>query len=55
MGLKRNFEESIEKGAIENLEIASDTKLFRQLLRARGTMDRDIRLGKAAFFRGGVW
>jgi hypothetical protein len=49
---KDYFEELIEKlrGAIETLEIASDTKLFNQLLRAGGTMDKDIRLGKLHSF-----
>ncbi len=42
------FEEILRRlrAAMETLEIATDAKLFNQILRAAETLDNDVRLGK---------
>ena len=49
---KRYFDEVMSKlrAAIETLEIATDLKLFNQLLADTKTLDEDIRLGKLHSF-----
>jgi hypothetical protein len=45
---KEYFEELLEQwcSAVETLEIATDVRLFNNLLRAAETIDRDLRQGK---------
>jgi hypothetical protein len=49
---KRYFEELLKQwqSAIETLEIAADVRLFNNLLRAAGTIGRDLRQGKLHTF-----
>ena len=49
---KRYFEEILQNfsAALETLEIATDSKLFRRLLKAGETVDEEMRLGKLYSF-----
>ncbi|MBI4473395.1 MAG: hypothetical protein HY646_12060 [Acidobacteria bacterium] len=49
---KEYFEEIIRqwRSAVETLEIAADTRLFNNLLRIAGTIDKDLREGKLHTF-----
>lgn len=51
--LDRSYFEEILKhlqSALETLEITTDTRLFSQLLRTAGTIDKDIRRGRVHSF-----
>lgn len=49
---QKYFTELIEKlkAAVETLEITADSKLFQQLLRAAGTVGKDLQRGKLHSF-----
>ncbi len=49
---KKYFEQLLRqwRSAIETLEIAADTRLFNNLLRAADTIDKDLRQGKLHAF-----
>ena len=49
---KNYFEEVLEqwRAAVETLEIAADTRLFNNLLRAASTIDEDLRKGNLHTF-----